>query len=485
MDWEGSAHGFCETATDVACYTISGPSHDNHFDITSALILFDINHPLGHTYSSFGPNWQRAITAHEWGHILGLIDHAGTQCNEGTLMGQVDTDRKATDNPCYGGPTAADRDGVTCVAYDYCDSAPESGDFDGDGRTDLMHICCADYAHIYYFNTDGSFIRYTFLPWAGYGMQTGDWRFGDFNGDGRTDIVHLCCADYANIFLATNVRGTFTRVAFQPWPNYGMRQGVWRVGDFDADGRSDLAHMCCIDYGNIFYSNGGTSFSRYPFQPWPGYGAQLGVWLAGNLDGSAGSDLVHLWGQNDGNLFYSTTARGSFVYRAFQPAPGYGMQQGVWRAGKINGDGTTDLLHVCCSDYANIFYFSTVQGGYTRSIWQPRPGYSMQSGHWRIANLDGAFGGDVVHLCCDSYAELFYATSTNGVFTEKTFSPGNVRFVRWRDGWFDAGNGRRDLAQICCVDFGVVWLSNATQGSFTYKQFRPWAGYPMQKGKWR
>ncbi len=483
LDWEGPL-GSCPDLG-VGCFNYFWVTHDEHRDFTSAVVLFDVNHPEGHTFSSFGPNFQTEISAHEWGHSLGLADHAGTQCNEGTLMANQDVDRKATDNPCYLGPTGADRDGVTCVAYDYCDSAPESGDFDGDGRTDLIHICCADYAHIYYFNTNGTFIRYTFLPWAGYGMQSGDWRFGDFNGDGRTDILHLCCPDYANLFLATTVRGTFTRVFFQPWPNYGMQTGVWRVGDFDADGRSDLAHMCCIDYGNIFYSNGGTTFSRYAFQPWPAYGIQLGVWLTGDLDGFAGADLVHLWGPSDGNLFYFGTTRGSFTHRYFQPAPNYGMQLGVWRAGKINGDGTTDLLHVCCSDYANIFHFSGTQGGFTRSIWQPRLGYGMQTGHWRIANLDGAYGGDLVHLCCDSYAELWYSTSTNGAFTERTYAFGTVRSTRWRDGFFDGGNSRRDLAQICCADFGNIWLSNASQGSFTYKQFRPRAGYPMQKGKWR
>ena len=42
----------------------------------------------------------------------------------------------------------------------------------------------------------------SFRPWPGYGLQSGSWLAGDFNGDGKTDLVHLCCTDYANIWLA-------------------------------------------------------------------------------------------------------------------------------------------------------------------------------------------------------------------------------------------------------------------------------------------
>jgi len=415
---------------------------------------------------------------------LGLADHEGTQCNEGTLMADQDVDRKATDNPCYLGPTAADRDGVSCVAYDWCDSAPQSGDLDGDGRTDLLHTRTGGPGRIFYANVDGTFTQLPWQPWAGYGMHLGEWRVGDFNGDGSKDLLHLCCPNYGNIFLATPTRAVFSHVTFEPWAGYGMRQGLWRVADFDADGRSDLAHLCCVDVANIFYSNGGTSFGHYAFQPWPTYGMQLGVWLTGNINGSGGADLVHLCCQNSGNLFYFTS-RGAYLHQGFQPSPIYGMQQGIWQIGRMNSDATDDLLHVCCTNYSNIFYFGT-GGTFSLHPFQPWPTYGMQMGQWRIANLDGAFGGDIIHLWGDSHANLFYSTSTNGSFTLHDFAPaGAVRSVRWRDGLFNAGNFRRDLVQVCCTNSGNVWLSNAIQGTFSYVAFNPGGAYPMQSGKWR
>ena len=85
VDWEG-ARGSCEGLTGdpyaVGCWIGYWVPRGNQVALTSALILFDVNHPDGHQFSTWGPNWQTEISAHEWGHNLGLADHDGTQCIE-------------------------------------------------------------------------------------------------------------------------------------------------------------------------------------------------------------------------------------------------------------------------------------------------------------------------------------------------------------------------------------------------------------------
>jgi len=79
-------------------------------------------------------------------------------------------------------------------------------------------------------------------PWGSYSMTAGTWLMGDFNGDGRRDLFHICCADYGHSWLARASGGYQVSGAQRPWSGYPMQAGVWRVADINGDGRQDLQH---------------------------------------------------------------------------------------------------------------------------------------------------------------------------------------------------------------------------------------------------
>jgi hypothetical protein len=82
-------------------------------------------------------------------------------------------------------------------------------------------------------------------------MQTGSWHGGDFNGDGKDDLVHLCCTDYGHVWLSAG--GThFGVTSFSPWPGYNLHRGRWGGGYFNSDGRRDFLHMCCDQYAHLW-----------------------------------------------------------------------------------------------------------------------------------------------------------------------------------------------------------------------------------------
>src|SRR5207244_8757257 len=103
--------------------------------------------------------------------------------------------------------------------------ASVSGDAKGDGRTDLLQLCCANYANLWMAGPNAGFSAGPpFHPWPGYGLQSGSWVTGDFNGDGRTDLFHLCCANYAILWLAQVSGGFSTRSFVQPLRGYRMKR---------------------------------------------------------------------------------------------------------------------------------------------------------------------------------------------------------------------------------------------------------------------
>src|SRR2546428_5714148 len=47
-----------------------------------------------------------------------------------------------------------------------------------------------------------SFAISAYQPWSGYGVQLGSWESGDFNGDGKDDLIHLWGSDRTNVWLS-------------------------------------------------------------------------------------------------------------------------------------------------------------------------------------------------------------------------------------------------------------------------------------------
>ena len=222
---------------------------------------------------------------------------------------------------------------------------------------DVIHLTPADYANTWLSNGSHSFSVRFFRPGPGYGMQNGFWKQGDFNGDRRTDLIHVAGPDYTHPWLS-NGDGSFTVAFFQPGPGYGMRNGFWREADFNGDGRGDLIHFAGPDYTHPWLSRGDGSFTVAFFQPGPGYGIHTGSWQQGDLNADGRADLVHLTASDYAHPWLSN-GDGKFSVAFFRAWPGYVMQGGLWQPGDFNGDGKGDLIHLA-GDHANVWFS---QGG--------------------------------------------------------------------------------------------------------------------------
>ncbi|MEQ1786857.1 MAG: FG-GAP-like repeat-containing protein, partial [Acidimicrobiales bacterium] len=107
---------------------------------------------------------------------------------------------------------------------------PVAGDFDGNGRTDVL----------WYVPGSGSDVIWT---WNGTGWTSRSVSIsgtytpmaGDFDGDGRDDIFWYAPGSAADTFWFGSSSGAFTSVATQVTGTYTPR-----AGDFDGNGRDDI-----------------------------------------------------------------------------------------------------------------------------------------------------------------------------------------------------------------------------------------------------
>ena len=231
--------------------------------------------------------------------------------------------------------------------FDNC-TAVAVGDFNKDGILDVAWVSSTLYVSL----GDGkggfqapisSSVEYP----PGFQMVT-----GDFNGDGKLDVVGVNSVGNVGVFLG-NGDGTFS----QKWQDFGEGLGSFiGVADFNQDGILDLyvsGHGLGNQWFKIFLGNGDGTFSLFQTYYINGFAIFAGLPAIGdfNRDGkldlavpesSGSSDQLYL-GNGDGTFNPSTVFSGAQQYLAAADMNHDGKLDLITDSGCIllgNGDGT-------------------------------------------------------------------------------------------------------------------------------------------------
>ena len=190
------------------------------------------------------------------------------------------------------------------------------GDFNGDGKSDIVfqNTASSDGA-VYIWAMNGTTIA---NPNAGYGGNAGkDWivkGVGDFNGDGKSDIVFQNTASADGSVYIWEMNGA---TIANPGAGYvgdaGKDWVVKGVGDFNGDGVSDIVFQNMSANGAVYiWEMNGTTIAN----PSAGYVGNAGKdWViagVGDYNGDGKSDIafqnanasgsVYVWEMNGAHI---------------------------------------------------------------------------------------------------------------------------------------------------------------------------------------
>jgi hypothetical protein len=215
------------------------------------------------------------------------------------------------------------------------------GDFDGDGKADILWRNASTGQNYIYF-MDGTtikptegFIRAVPLEWTVAGI-------GDFDGDGKDDIL------WRNASTGQNYLYPMDGLAIKPAEGYvrTVADPAWQVagvGDFDGDGKADILWRHALSGQNYLYPMDGTTIKATE-----GFLRTVAdtAWLVkgvGDFDGDGKADIV--WRNSLSGQNYLYPMDGTTI----KPTEGYlrTVADLAWQivaVGDYDGDGRSDLL---------------------------------------------------------------------------------------------------------------------------------------------
>jgi hypothetical protein len=290
--------------------------------------------------------------------------------------------------------------------WNYSHSKWTSGDFDGDGRTDVLG---------FYGYSNGRVTAFSYLTQAagppvqrssiniasGWSWAASTPMAGDLNGDGRDDLVFVY--DYGNGVMGVHKALARTDGTFDnPVLSYKSNPGNWwsanaryTVGDTNGDRRDDLIAF----YG---YSTGEARLFTFIAQEDGTLGFPLGSWSvpAGtwererlkmttadfNKDGR--QDLGVMYGYDDGRTeirIFHARADGGFdrFVTPYASIPGewYATSTGNLVSGDVNADGRPDIS-VSYNYAVGTTRIYTFYGNEAGGVGSPVPTWYARAGTW-------------------------------------------------------------------------------------------------------
>ncbi|XP_048584416.1 neurogenic locus notch homolog protein 1 isoform X2 [Nematostella vectensis] len=298
-----------------------------------------------------------------------------------------------------------------------------TGDFNGDGKADMLCHDNTGYKWVALANSKGQFTGTSWEKKMGWCYHKGAQLFtGDFNGDGRTDILCHDRAGYKWVALA-NSAGQFTGTSWHKAMGWCSHSGAkLLIGDFNGDGRDD---MLCYDNNRKWVSlaQPGGSFKGTSWEKAGGWCSHSGSSIyVGDFNGDKRDDLM-CHDTAGKNWVMLAQAGGSFSGSSSWHGTGWcGHKGSQFFIGYFNGDRKADML---CHDINSGHKWISVakpqvKSMFTGTDWEKAMNWCGKSGKLYKADFNGDGEDD---LLCHRYSDGYKWISYNRYPTKSPCSP--------------------------------------------------------------
>jgi hypothetical protein len=298
-------------------------------------------------------------------------------------------------------------------------------DINGDGEPDLVGTTNSGAVAVLLGNGDGSFMDVRSVAMDSSYYSTYAAVAADFNGDGKPDLA-VAEQNYPNGQISVVLgkgNGTFGQPIHSPLSTTATSPGLMLAGDFNGDGKSDLAVLDDNGYGFQVLPGGGDGTFGTPVDTPLAYSVLSFAVGDFNKDGKA--DLVVTAGYNSSPFVSVFLSNGDGTFSQ-------GMQYVVYpnsyvSVADVNGDGNPDLIVVAVGGYGSpynlLVFLGNGDGSFKNPIFGPSDNYTSVA-------VVGDFNGDgKLDIAVGTNSGIaFLAGNGDGTFGKQVYSNSGFQF---------------------------------------------------------
>ncbi|GGK73875.1 DUF2961 domain-containing protein [Mangrovihabitans endophyticus] len=293
----------------------------------------------------------------------------------------------------------------------------DTSDVDGDGRDDAVLFTQGAGADVYTARSTGHAFGPKTLAHDFFSLDAEVPLTGDVNGDGRADILTFTRGDTADVYVALA-----TPTGFGPsatWHDYFAAGDEWpEVGDVNGDGLTDIITFARGDAGDVWVAlSTGTGFG--PSVRWQddfGYGGERPA--VGDFDGDGRDDIAVFTGGSQADVYVSLSNGVAFVPSGWKWHENFAVGGELPGTGDVDGDGRDDVVTFTRGGPADVYVSLSNGSAFVQTGWKWQDYFAAGAETPGLADVDGDGRTDILTFTggTPAQADVWVATSTGTSF---------------------------------------------------------------------
>lgn len=301
---------------------------------------------------------------------------------------------------------------------------------------------------------------------------------GDFNGDGRDDIVQFARGTSGDVHVALSTGSNTFGPATLWHANFAFGQEVPLVGDFNGDERDDVVVFTRGNAGDVYVAlSNGSSFVGTGVLWHGSFGLKNEIPAVGDFNGDQRDDIATFTRGTTGDVYVATSTGASFTGTSVLWNGSTAFEDNHPAVGDFNGDGRDDIAVFTRGTTADVFvHLSTGVGFGAFALWHGSFGFNFEIP--AIGDVDGNGRDDIITFNRGGFCDVYVAKSNgssfvgNGVLWHGSFGCGNnIVGV----GNFNGGAGRDDIIAFTRGTAADVFVS-LSNGNSAFGGVALWHG---------